>query len=687
MNGSGWVLACVLFLLMGLAGAAVSTAIHKSARGWLVVWTLLGAVGFAVMGFFLTRSVPPAVIFLPPPFPALELAPLPLASLWAWIAAVLFASAVVATFSHPRQPQILYALIPLQAGIGVYLWSGDGLLLLISWEFISAITYLGLVTTRRARPVWEAGWVLLALSELGGMLLLLGLVWLMPLAHGSLQDGFSALAHGAHAVGPAVVTTVMVLALVAFGVKAGLFPVMIWMPMAEPEAPGVVAGLFSGLLTGLAISGILAIDQLARPGETWGIILLVLGVLGAVSGALYSVVSRHVKRVLAYSTLEVLGLVFAALGIWHIAALVSPGNIAATLALDGAIVLLVMHAGAKFVLFAVTDYTGHWGHTLDRIGGLIHQAPRVAAFALVGALSLAGLPPLGGFVGEWLVLEAILKPLGVTAPERAGHLGLLLAGAVLALAMALGVASYLRWYGFVFLGPLRHPPTNMSYSRPRPLSWGLVLPTVVAAAVGPAIPWFLPWLNHRLGSLVTTPTVVLAPTLKQAPHSVAFLVHLGGNLLPAPGTPGTVFYPQGFSVGDPYVLLAMGVLLGLLVGVIRSIARRRQGTLVRYVSPWTGGSVGYQAKTSYSAEGFVHPLRLAFSVFYGLKRERAKTQGAHFYRHTIVYRLEEQVYRPIMGIALWVAGHVRRIQSGKVTQYVAYVWIAVLVSVVIGIGR
>ena len=665
-----------LFVGLGVAGLLELSRTPATVR-FLGMWFGLGSLALLVMAVPMVHPVSRDLI-LPRPWPRLVLAPLPLAPLWSVTAGLLFGATNLAILAHPHRRNILYALLPLQAMVGIYLWSGDGLLLLMSWELISALSYIGVVAVRRARPVWNAGWALLALSEFGGMLLLLAMAWITR-GSSHLQDGFLRLVH----LDPTLVLVIMVLTLVAFGVKAGLFPVMVWIPMAEPEAPGVVAGLFSGLLTALAISGILEIDRILRPGLSWGIVLLVLGVLGALTGALYSVLARHVKRILAYSTLEILGLVFAALGIWHIESVLSPSNIAATMALDGAVILLVMHAGAKFALFTVTDYTERWGHTLDRLGGLIHRGPYTAFWALVSILTLGAVPPLGGFVGEWLILESILKSLGPTRQNQFGHVALVVAGAFLAVAVALGTLAYLRWFSFIFLGPLHQKALSGTEEAPRGIRWGLALVLVFPVASGPLVPWFLPWLNQQLGSLISTPRGVIADTFIN-PHAALPLIPIGVNLVPAPGATGTVFFPQGFSVGDPYVLWLLGMVLVAVLGILRHLSRRYG---VRKVSPWTGGLEPYTAKTSWSAEGFVHPIRLAFGRVLGLKRSRFDTERGRFYRHTIIYRVEAIIYQPILLTFRWIAQHIRRIQSGRVTQYVAYVWVALIFAIILGVTR
>ena len=681
MNALGWCAAWLGFLFVALIGAGLLDWLTlKGARTWLAAWMAGGGLALALMAKSLASHGPPVPVVLPMPWPSLILASIPLSSLWAVVAGLLFLMCVLITWSDPRQRRILYALLPLEAGVGIYLWSGDGLLLLLTWEFISAVSYLGIVTSRRSRVVWNAGWALLALSELGGMALLVALVWLLGGHATGLHDGFSAMASHISSLGDVAKTTIMILVLVAFGVKAGLFPVLIWMPMAEPQAPGVVAGIFSGLLTALAISGILALDGVVHAGLTWGLIVLSLGVLGAVSSSLYGILSRHVKQVLAYSTLEVLGLVFSALGLWTIESLANPHNVAATMAMDALVILLVSHAGAKFVLFGSSDYIEQFGHTLDRLGGLVHRAPKTAMYTLGAVIALAGIPPLGGFVGEWLLLESVIKPLGNAGYHAAMHLALMVAAAMLALATALGATLYLRWYAFSFLGRMHRRDRYPGIGEPPWLMRvGLALPWALPLIGGPGVVWFLPWVNGALASFLSTPTRVIAPTLGD-PKSALALVKIGVNLIPAPHARGTVFYPQAFLVGDPYVLLIMGIFFLATISLLRRWARR--GRPVRLVEPWTGGAEPYSDKTSYSAEGFVQPLRLAFQRFYGLQRDRYDTKGARFYRHTIVFRVEQGLYLPIMRAGEAIGWWLRKLQSGQITQYVAYLLVALFIVLV-----
>ncbi len=677
MNAGFWV---ELWIGIAIGGSLIGLLLTGIGRDkgltWLRLEVVLAALGLMVMGWEIADGrLHLSVMSLPAPFPNLYLSPLPMADLWSILSGLLLIATWMLIRKSDQEIRILWALGPMAASIGFFLLAGDGLSLVLGLEFISLSSYLGLVTTRRSRKVWNAGWVLLVLSEMGGLLLVLAIALIMA-RHGMgirfLTDSFSVLAHEALNMPNGTKVIVMVLVLLAFGVKAGLFPVMIWMPLAEPEAPGPVAGIFSGIFTALAVMGILTMENVVHPGMLWGVILLILGTVGALVGALYSIVSRHVKQILAYSTLEILGLVFAALGIWNIAQHVDFHSLVATLAWDAALILLIMHAGAKFVLFAITEKTETIAHTIDGLGGLAKDHRHLSMVAAIAMATLGAVPPLGGFVGEWLLLESVLKPLGTTPILREVHLLFLLAGIFLAMATAVGVGTYIRWFGFAFLGPKRrvsHASEFPGLSKLQLIGYGLSLLPVLAA--GPGIPWLLPWLNRQGAAIFgNNGQYVIAPLFAH-PQAVPLLTHIGGTLIRAPGAPGTIFYPQAFSVGDPYVLFLMGILLFAIVGGLRKIVRRNKR--VRVVEPWTGGISDYTAKKSFTAEGFVHPLRLAFQGFFGLKRHRYDKGGVRFYRHTVIYRLEEQGYLPVLNMVRYLARQIRKIQSGSTPAYLGWV--------------
>ena len=648
--------------------ASVVAATSRGARaarasGWLLVLSavLLGA--WALQS--LTGPSPTLTLVLPAPFGSLGFSLQGLGGWWALLAATLLAAAglVRAGGYGPGGAGTVLLEHALLVAVAWFLASRSPLGLLAGWEAISALGYV-LVVRDRLR-VRRAAWALLAVSELGSAMLFFALV-LMGGAAGIPLFGAPLL--------------LALLALAAFGAKAGLFPLLIWVPFAEPEANGDVAGLLSGLLTAVSVAGFLMVAHLvAAPALPLGIITAALGLLGAAGSVVMGLVEPDAKRVLAYGTLEALGLCFTGLGLaWVLSAYGAPN--AGIMAASGALVLLLAHAGAKFSLFVLAGHAEQGGglRLLDRMGGLMRRMRRASPAGLVAALSLAGLPPLGGFLGEWLIIEACFVP----TPKQPGlHVAVALAAGTLALVAAAGVTLYLRWFGAFWLGPPRTPSAAAVSDIPWPTAAGVSLGALLAIWAGVGAGWILPWLAAPLGWIAKGAPVV-APTYL-TPKPYAAIVALGAALFPGlAGSTGNVLFPAGgFSVGSPWDL-AIFLLLG--VGILAWIFRRKP---VRRVPPWQGGD--WAPAAPFSAEGLTHPLRLAFAGFLGLSRERRPLEEAGAvglgpprlrYRAQVFLRLEHHFYRPLLAMAERASGAVRRTQSGRTGHYVIYLLGAVVLG-------
>ena len=246
---------------------------------------------------------------------------------------------------------------------------------------------------------------------------------------------------------------VLVLTLLGAGSKAGLVPLHVWLPLAHPAAPSHVSGLMSGVMTKVAIYGFVRIvfDLLGAPSWWWGALVMLLGGISAVMGLLYGLMERDLKRLLAYSTVENVGIVFVGLGL----ALAFRANgfaAAAALALTAALFHAFNHSVFKTLLFcgagAVLHATGE--RNMEKLGGLIHRMPATALLFLIGSAAISALPPLNGFVSEWLMFQAILA--SPTLPQWALKFELPAIGAMLALAAALAATCFVRAFGVVFLG-------------------------------------------------------------------------------------------------------------------------------------------------------------------------------------------------------------------------------------------
>src|SRR5881394_154430 len=358
------------------------------------------------------------------------------------VATTLVSGYAIGYGAHAREPQRVVPFYPaFIAGMNLVLLSRDAFSFLVGWEFMSLASWALVASDHASAENRRAALVYLIMAT-GGALTLLFAFGLLAGASGGY--GFGEMRHAAHV---ATAPLVLVLALIGAGSKAGLVPLHAWLPLAHPAAPSHVSALMSGVMTKVAIYGFvrIAFDLLGPPAWWWALPPIVLGALTAVLGLLYAVLDRDLKRVLAYSTIENVGVIFVALGL-ALAFRANGFSQGAAVALTAALLHVLNHSWFKSLLFlgagAVLHATGR--RDLDGLGGLIRTMPRTAIFFLVGALAISALPPLNGFVSEWLLFQAVLA--GPTLPQASLHFSAPAIGAMLALAAALAAACFVRLY-------------------------------------------------------------------------------------------------------------------------------------------------------------------------------------------------------------------------------------------------
>ena len=332
--------------------------------------------------------------------------------------------------------------------MNLVLIADDAYAFLFSWELMSLASW-ALVVARHTDPESRrAAHLYLVMAAIGTVALLFAFGGLAGPAGGYAFDTMRG-----HPPQPMVAALVLAAALIGCGSKGGLIPLHAWLPLAHPAAPSHVSALMSGVMTKVAIYGFvrIAFDLLGPPAWWWALPPIILGALTAVLGLLYAVLDRDLKRVLAYSTIENVGVIFVALGL-ALAFRANGQHEAAAVAMAAALLHVLNHSWFKSLLFlgagAVLHATGR--RDLDGLGGLIHRMPRTAAFFLVGALAASALPPLNGFVSEWLLFQAVIA--APALPQAALHFASPAIGAMLALAAALAAACFVRVYGTAFLG-------------------------------------------------------------------------------------------------------------------------------------------------------------------------------------------------------------------------------------------
>ncbi|HEX7969662.1 MAG TPA: hydrogenase 4 subunit B, partial [Stellaceae bacterium] len=381
----------------------------------------------------------------------------PLAAFFLVVANLGGAAASCYALGYGRHESAPHRVLPFYpaflAGMNLVVLAADAFTFLLSWEFMSLASWALVMAHHREADNARAGYIYIVMASFGTLALLLA----FGLLAGP-EGGYTFAAIRAHHHAPALAALVLALVLVGAGSKAGLVPLHVWLPLAHPAAPSHVSALMSGVMTKVAVYGFIRIvfDLLGEPSWWSSMVVLTLGGGTALLGVLYALMQRDLKRLLAYSTVENVGIIYIGLGL-ALAFRANGMGGAAALALTAALFHVFNHSLFKSLLFfgagAVLTSTGE--RDMERLGGLIHRMPLASFAFLVGCVAISVLPPLNGFVSEWLTFQAIL--LSPALPQWGLKILIPAVGAVLALSTALAVACFVRAFGITFLGRPRSP--------------------------------------------------------------------------------------------------------------------------------------------------------------------------------------------------------------------------------------
>jgi hydrogenase-4 component B len=457
-----------------------------------------------------------------------------------------------------------------------------------------------------------------------------------------------------------------VLALVGFGFKAGVVPLHIWLPEAHPAAPADGSGFLSGLVIKLGVFGIalFAFELEAGGPAWWGLVTMGLGALSAVLGILYGLMERDLKRFLAYSSIENIGVVLTALGGGMVFTAYGQQAIGTFLLLAG-LYHVLNHGVYKTLLFLEAGVVEHTAGTrdMDALGGLIHRLRASAVISLIGTLGIAALPPLNGFVSEWLIFQGLFQ--GFRIDNHLVGILIVVAGANLALTGGLAIMAFGRAYGIPFLGMPRSRGAAAASERGQPIA-GPGLLAVACVALGIGAPVVLAVLDRivRATTGVEIHARLLVPKLTVIPAHTDF---------------------SGFS---PTYLSVFLVCISVVPVLIYLAGRPRGAT--RTVPVWDGGILTYRARMQYTATTYANPIRVTFDELYRpeFHVERASDDpagrsGPVHYRFRVLPIVERYLYAPVVRAVEWLADFVRPIQSGDVNLYLLYILLVVIVAYLI----
>jgi formate hydrogenlyase subunit 3/multisubunit Na+/H+ antiporter MnhD subunit len=665
-------LALVLWCVVALHAVAVfSAALGRAPRFHLVTYTAcLVASGFVLVAagaHLLSGSGAVAGLRLPVGLPWLG-AWFRLDALAAFFLVVVNLGGVVASLyglgygRHETSPQRVLPFFPaFLAAMNLVVVADDAFTFLVSWEFMSLASWALVVAHHGDRDNVRAGTLYLVMASFGTLSLLLAFGLLAGLDG---AYGFAAIRAADHA--PGTVAVVLALVLVGAGSKAGLVPLHVWLPLAHPAAPSHVSALMSGVMTKVAVYGFVRIvfDLSGEPGWWTSMIVLALGAVTAVLGILYALMQHDLKRLLAYSTVENIGVVFIGLGL----ALAFQANgvaWAAALSMTAALFHVLNHALFKSLLFlgagAVLTATGE--RDMDHLGGLIRRMPRTSVLVLVGCVAISALPPLNGFVSEWLTFQAILQ--SPQLPQWGLRILVPAVGVLLALSAALAAACFVKAFGVTFLG------------RPR---------TPAAAQARDVDPWSLSAMAV-LAALCLAAGVLPGPVMDAL--SGATLAVVGGRLPVQSDAPWLSIIPiaESRSSYNGALVFLFVVLSGTLTA---AVVHRLGSRAVRRAPPWDCGFPEPSPATQYTAGSFAQPIRRVFATHLFRARERVEMPPPGDPRPArLSVDLKDPVwdvlYAPAGSGVSFLAGRLNHVQFLTVRSYLSLVF-AALVTLLLAIA-
>jgi len=581
------------------------------------------------------------------------------------IAVTIYSFGYLQTAPRPRRIAIVILLDTLLISMMITFTAANAYLFMIAWELMALSAY-GLVTSEHeSEECRNAGFLYLIMSHADAGFLLLGFG---VLGHGATALDFESLRSAGSQLSPETKALAFFLFLMGFGIKAGVIPVHIWLPAAHPVAPSNASALLSGIVIKTGIYGMTRVFfEFLGDVPLWaGTVLLTVAAVSAILGVLYALMEHDLKRLLAYHSIENIGIILLGLG----AALMfraSGHPSLAALALTAGLFHTLNHAIFKCLLFLGAGAVQHSAHSrnMEHLGGLIRPMPITALCFLIGAISISGLPPLNGFVSEWLTYQSLLAGFGTTHTLR--DLLFPVAGALLALTGALAAACFVKAFGITFLALPRSERAKQASEAPFSMRAGMLILSGACIAFGLGAGWFLPVLDGLTQQMI-------------------------GATRSADGSGTTVVIAGALHRGS---IAPLEIAIFLAMFGVGAFAATWTGNRAKNLAgvPWDCGLPGLGPQHEYTATAFSKPIRMVFAALFQPKREIRSLfdvspyfpKAVHF-ESEIEQPFEDRIYNPFKRAVLWISGRMRAVQAGSVHLYLSYVFVILVALLIFTVG-
>lgn len=561
---------------------------------------------------------------------------------------------------------IFYSLF--LAGMFMVVLADDALFFLISWEIMAAASYFLVMFEDEKRENKRAALLYIIVAHVGAIAILLSFGIMAGLASGFKSFGgytFEAMRNTDFSPGWA--TAAFLLAFFGFAAKAGVIPLHVWLPEAHPVAPSNVSALMSGVMLKTAIYGIVRVtfDLIGDFPWWWGALVLVFGLVSAVMGVLYALMQHDLKRLLAYHSVENIGIILIGIGLAMIFTAFDMPLLAA-LAFIAGLYHTLNHAMFKGLLFmgagSVLHATGE--RNMEEMGGLIRWMPWTAALFLIGCVSISALPPFNGFVSEWLTFQAFLLSPALSNPIL--NLLIPMGASLLALTGALAAACFVKAFGVTFLGHWRghHRHTHVHEA-----SWsmriGMLMAALTCLGLGILPTFLIDWMD-------VIPEQMIGSTISSSAGAFGWMWL-------------TPIAHERASYSGPIVLLGILAVVFMTYLLLHS----RKSALHR-VPLWDCGFEKVTCRMQYNATSFSMPIRRIFGFLFSItQRIRPVVLLGHSaFPKRLHYRLRIRdlfwnwIYKPIIDVSFWVSRKVGKLQQGRIQVYLIYSFVTILVLLV-----
>ena len=580
-------------------------------------------------------------------------------------------AAAIYAFGYSRQYAGRYSLRLvgvmfnlLLLALSLQVMADNALTFLILWEAMSLTAYCLVLTEHDQSGTVRAGVWYLAMTHAGFAALI---AMFLLLSGTDLTSSFASIRAGSSLLSPTSQNAIFLLAMFGFGAKSGIIPLHVWLPMAHPVAPSHVSAILSGVVIKMGIYGLLRVllDLMGGGPAWWGGVVLGAGAVSALLGVLYALMEHDLKRLLAYHSVENIGIILIGIGaglIFHSYGLMT----LAALGFIGGLYHTINHATFKGLLFLGAGSVLHATGTrnMEKMGGLIKRMPWTSLFFLIGSAAISALPPLNGFASEWLVFQSLLGGSNIPTPEVAVVMPL--AVGMLALTSGLAAACFVKAFGISFLAIPRSPEAEHAHESPASMVAGMALLALACVTLGLAPFFVVPALGRVLAGLGGLPDTQAVFTL---------------NL--------SLVTPNNSSSMSP-TLLAFGLLalLGLVPLVMLVFRVNRH---LRVTDSWGCGRLGQTPRMEYTATAFAEPLRRVFAELYRPTKELSIDfhPDSKYFVHSIEYRseitpwFEKAVYGPLLRFVRLLGELTRRFQSGSVHIYLFYLSLVLLILLLV----